>query len=92
MSKVKGLTFAKYGKFALLLLVAYSFGFAMVLLMILSRQNAIRYIPTSVMVMMFSLLQKLKMELSSILLEVLEMIQVWDGTLPVLEMQQRIIP
>ena len=33
MSKVKGLTFAKYGKFALLLLLAYSFGFAMVLLM-----------------------------------------------------------
>lgn len=31
MSKVKGLTFAKYGKYALLLLVAYTFGFAMVL-------------------------------------------------------------
>ena len=31
MSKVKGLTFAKYGKYALLLLIAYTFGFAMVL-------------------------------------------------------------
>ncbi len=33
MSKVKGLTFAKYGKYALLLLISYSFGFAMVLAM-----------------------------------------------------------
>ncbi|MBU3020371.1 SLC13 family permease [Aestuariibacter sp. A3R04] len=33
MSKVKGLTFAGYGKFALLLLLAYTLGYAMVLLM-----------------------------------------------------------
>tara|TARA_Y100001956_G_scaffold35441_1_gene34825 strand:- start:1 stop:744 length:744 start_codon:yes stop_codon:yes gene_type:complete len=33
MSKVKGLTFAKYGKFVLLLLAAYSVGYALVLVM-----------------------------------------------------------
>ncbi|MEG3765556.1 sodium:proton antiporter NhaD [Alteromonas sp. 14N.309.X.WAT.G.H12] len=33
MSKVSGLTFAKYAKFALLLLVSYSLGFSLVLLM-----------------------------------------------------------
>jgi len=33
MSKVKGLTFAKYGKFILLLLATYSAGYAMVLVM-----------------------------------------------------------